>query len=110
MKDHTQLGYQLWISACIRINEPDQELPMVDQDVPWKLTPWAHNVTTVDSLATSLTSVQSQSKRKELAFGKKDHMIKDCPIRKKKLVTKKPGQKCPFGHFMCQENIGTNDC
>ena len=36
-------------------------------------------------------------------------MIKDCPIQKKKLATKKPGQKCPFGHSMHQENIGTND-
>ena len=41
--------------------------------------------------------------------GKKDHMIKDCPVCKKKLATKKPGQKCPFGHSTCQENIGTND-
>ena len=45
--DHPHLG----------INEPDQELPMVDQDAPWKLMPWAHDVTTVDSLATLLTSV-----------------------------------------------------
>ena len=36
-------------------------------------------------------------------------MIKDCPICKKKLAVKKPGQKCPFGHTMCQENIGTDD-
>ena len=36
-------------------------------------------------------------------------MIKDCPIRKKKLAAKKPGQKHPFGHSMCQENIGTDD-
>ena len=33
-------------------------------------------------------------------------MIKDCPIRKKKLAVKKPGQKCPFGHSTCQKNIG----
>ena len=36
-------------------------------------------------------------------------MIKDCPICKKKLATKKPGQMCPFGHSMHQENIGTDD-
>ena len=50
------------------INELDQELPMADQDAPWKLTPWAHAVTIVASLATSPTSVQSQSERKELAL------------------------------------------
>ena len=36
----------------LRIDEPDQELPTVDQDMPWKLTPWAHTVIIVDSLAT----------------------------------------------------------
>ena len=36
-------------------------------------------------------------------------MIKDCPICKKKLAAKKPGQKCPFGCSMHQENIGTDD-
>ena len=36
-------------------------------------------------------------------------MIKDCPIRKKKLAVKKPGQKRPFGHATRQENIGNND-
>ena len=36
-------------------------------------------------------------------------MIKDCPICKKKLATKKPGQKHPFGHSMHQVNIGTNN-
>ena len=36
-------------------------------------------------------------------------MIKDCPIRKKKLAAKKPGQKRPFGRAMHQENIGNND-
>ena len=36
-------------------------------------------------------------------------MIKDCPIRKKKLAAKKPGQKHPFGCTMRQENIGTSD-
>ena len=41
--------------------------------------------------------------------GKKDHMIKDCPICKKKVATKKPGQKHPFGHTTCQENIGNYD-
>ena len=41
--------------------------------------------------------------------GKKDHMIKDCPIHKKKLATKKPGQKHLFGHSTHQENIGTED-
>ena len=30
-------------------------------------------------------------------------MIKDCPIHKKKLAAKKPGQKHPFGHSTCQE-------
>ena len=40
--------------------------------------------------------------------GKKDHMIKDCPIRKKILATQKPGQKCTFGHSTCQENIGND--
>ena len=40
---------------------------------------------------------------------KKDHMIKDCPIQKKKLAAKKPGQKHLFGHSTCQENIGTED-
>ena len=42
-------------------------------------------------------------------YGKKDHMIKDCPNCKKKLATKKPGQKCPFGHTTHQENIGNDD-
>ena len=50
------------------INELDQVLPMEDQDVPWRLTPWAHIVIIVDSLATLPTSVRSQSKRKELAL------------------------------------------
>ena len=36
-------------------------------------------------------------------------MIKDCPIWKKKLAAKKPGQKHPFGHSACQENIGTDE-
>ena len=36
-------------------------------------------------------------------------MIKDCPSHKKKLATKKPGQKHPFGRSMCQENIGNDD-
>ena len=36
-------------------------------------------------------------------------MIKDCPIQKKKLAAKKPGQKCPFGHSARQENIGTDE-
>ena len=31
-------------------------------------------------------------------------MIKDCPIHKKKLAAKKPGQKHPFGHATRQEN------
>ena len=53
---------------CLGTNEPDQELPTVDQDAPWKLTPWAHVVTIVDSLATSRTSVRNQSERKELAL------------------------------------------
>ena len=35
-------------------------------------------------------------------------MIKDCPTCKKKLAAKKPGQKCPFGHSTCQENIGND--
>ena len=35
-------------------------------------------------------------------------MIKDCPIRKKKLATKKPGQKRPFGRTTHQENIGND--
>ena len=35
-------------------------------------------------------------------------MIKDCPICKKKLAAKKPGQKHPFGHSTCQENIGND--
>ena len=35
-------------------------------------------------------------------------MIKDCPICKKKLATKKPGQKRPFGCTTCQENIGAD--
>ena len=35
-------------------------------------------------------------------------MIKDCPVWKKKLAIKKPGQKCPFGCSARQENIGTN--
>ena len=41
--------------------------------------------------------------------GSKDHMIKDCPIWKKKSAAKKPGQKCPFGRSACQENIGTDE-
>ena len=41
--------------------------------------------------------------------GKKDHMIKDCPIRKKKLAAKKPGQKHPFGRATRQKNIGNDD-
>ena len=45
--NHLQLG----------INKPDQELLMVDQDMPWKLMPWAHAVIIVDSLATLPTSV-----------------------------------------------------
>ena len=36
-------------------------------------------------------------------------MIKDCPICKKKLATKKPGQKHPFGHATRQENIGNDN-
>ena len=36
-------------------------------------------------------------------------MIKDCPVCKKKLAAKKPGQKCPFGRSTCQENIGNDD-
>ena len=36
-------------------------------------------------------------------------MIKDCPIWKKKLAAKKPGQKRPFGCSARQENVGTND-
>ena len=40
---------------------------------------------------------------------KESHMIKDCPIRKKKLAAKKPGQKRPFGCSMCQENIGNDN-
>ena len=36
-------------------------------------------------------------------------MIKDCPIRKKKLAAKKPGQKRPFGRATHQENIGNNN-
>ena len=35
-------------------------------------------------------------------------MIKDCPIRKKKLAAKKPGQKHPFGCSTRQENIGND--
>ena len=35
-------------------------------------------------------------------------MVKDCPIQKKKLATKKPGQKCPFGQSAHQENRGTD--
>ena len=31
-------------------------------------------------------------------------MIKDCPIRKKKLAARKPGQKRPFGRATHQEN------
>ena len=41
--------------------------------------------------------------------GSKDHMIKDCPVRKKKLAAKKPGQKRPFGRSARQENVGTDD-
>ena len=40
---------------------------------------------------------------------KKDHMIKDCPIRKKKLAAKKPGQKHQFGRSTCQEYIENDD-
>ena len=47
--------------------------------------------------------------RNLLECGKKDHMIKDCPICKKKLAAKKPGQKHPFGHSTHQENIGNDD-
>ena len=36
-------------------------------------------------------------------------MIKDCPICKKKLATKKPGQKHPFGRTTRQENLGNDD-
>ena len=36
-------------------------------------------------------------------------MIKDCPIHKKKLAAKKPGQKSPFGRSTRQENIGNDD-
>ena len=36
-------------------------------------------------------------------------MIKDCPIHKKKLAAKKPGQKCLFGRSTHQENIGNNN-
>ena len=36
-------------------------------------------------------------------------MIKECPIHKKKLAAKKPGQKRPFSCSMHQENIGTVD-
>ena len=53
---------------CLEINEPDQALPTADQDMPWRLTPWAHAVIIVDSLATLPTSVQNQSERKELAL------------------------------------------
>ena len=50
------------------INEPDQALPMAEQDVPWRLMLWVHAVIIVDSLATLPTSVRSQSERKELAL------------------------------------------
>ena len=36
-------------------------------------------------------------------------MIKDCPIQKKKLAAKKPGQKHPFGCSAHQENVGTDE-
>ena len=52
----------------LRINEPDQELHKADQDVPWKLTPWAPNVITVENLDTLPTSVQVQNKKKGLAL------------------------------------------
>ena len=52
----------------LEINGPDQALPTADQDVPWRLTLWVHAVIIVDSLATSPTSVQNQSERKELAL------------------------------------------
>ena len=89
------------------INEPDQALPTVDQDAPWRLTPWAHDVIIVDSLATSPTSVRRQSERKELALSVERKTI--WLIRKKKLAAKKPGQKCPFGRSTHQENIGNDD-
>ena len=41
---------------CLGINEPDQVSPMADQDVPWRLMPWAHAVIIADSLATLPTS------------------------------------------------------
>ena len=51
----------------LRITEPEQELHMVDQDAPWRLTPWAHNAITVESSDKSPTSVQAQNEKKGLA-------------------------------------------
>ena len=84
----------------LRINEPDQ-------DAPWRLTPWAHAVIIVDSLATLPASVWNQSKRKELALNVERKTI--CLRIAQFAATKKPGQKCLFGYSMHQENMGTNN-
>ena len=52
----------------LRIAEPEQELHMVDQDMPWRLTPWAHDATTVENLDTSPTNVRAQNEKKGLAL------------------------------------------
>ena len=65
---HQDRQEQVTSRLCPEINEPGQVLPTVDQDVPWKLMPWAHAVIIVDSSATLPTSVRSQSERKELAL------------------------------------------
>ena len=51
----------------LRIAKPEQELRMADQDAPWRLTPWALDAITVESLDVSPTSVQARNERKELA-------------------------------------------
>ena len=51
----------------LRITELELELHMADQDAPWRLTPWAPNAITVESLDILPTSVQAQNKRKGLA-------------------------------------------
>ena len=51
----------------LRIAEPEQEFHMADQDMPWRLMPWAPNAITAESLDTLPTSVQAQNKKKGLA-------------------------------------------
>ena len=59
----------------LRIIELEQELCTADQDAPWRLMPWARDVTTVESLDTLPTNVQTQNKKKGLALNVNQKII-----------------------------------